>query len=245
MIIWLTGQSNAGKTTLAKMLQREWPCIILDGDDMRDSISLGLGFSRDDRTAHNYRVAGLAKVLSEQMNVVISVIAPIKDVRAKIDMICSPKWIYVKRTLPERDGHFYEEPDGYPVLDHDILSAEESSSILTDIIGITKKTYSLFIGRWQPLHEGHLALFDKVRSEGRNIAIGVRDTERSNSNPYSTGERVDMIKSAVPDAKVFIIPDIDEIVYGRGVGWGVREIRLADDVEAISATEIRNADIRL
>ncbi len=243
MIIWLTGQSNAGKTTLAKMLHREWPCVILDGDDMRDSISLGAGFSRDDRAEHNYRVARLAKVLSKQMDVVISVIAPIKDVRAKIDMICSPRWVYIKRTLPERDGHFYEEPDSYLVLDHDVLSIDESYSKLISILCITKKTYSLFIGRWQPLHEGHLALFDKVRSEGRNIAIGVRDTKRDESNPYSTGERVDMIKSAVPDAKVFIIPDIDEIVYGRGVGWGVREIRLADDVEAISATEIRNANI--
>lgn len=243
MIVWLTGQSGAGKTTLARMLQKEWPCINLDGDEMRHSISLGNGFSREDRTEHNYRVARLAKVLSAQMNVVVSVVSPIRGVRCTIDMICAPRWVYVKRTLPKREGHFYEEPDSYPVLDHDVLSIDESCSKLISILGISKKTYSLFIGRWQPLHEGHLALFDSVRSEGRNIAIGVRDTECDSNNPYSIGKRVEMIKSAVPDAKVFIIPDINEIVYGRGVGWGVREIRLADDIEAISATEIRNANI--
>lgn len=101
--------------------------------------------------------------------------------------------------------------------------------------------YSLLIGRWQvsKLHAGHLALIDKVRQEGKNIAIGVRDTDMSEENPYSAEERVDMIEKCVPDAKVFIMPDIEEVVYGRGVGWGIREIRLDEETESISATEIR------
>jgi len=120
-IIWLTGESGSGKSTLTKALQKEWPCICLDGDDMRKSISLGAGFSREDRTEHNLRVARLAKVLSEQMNVIVAVIAPIRKVRAEIDKICSPKWIYLKRTLPEREGHFYEEPTDYFTINCDIM----------------------------------------------------------------------------------------------------------------------------
>ena len=73
-IIWLTGESGAGKTTLAKRLQEDWPCIILDGNEMRASISEGAGFSTDDRAEHNFRVARLARVLSKQMNVVVAVI---------------------------------------------------------------------------------------------------------------------------------------------------------------------------
>ncbi len=102
--------------------------------------------------------------------------------------------------------------------------------------------FSLFIGRWQSqnaLHVGHLSLFRKVQKEGKNIAIGIRDTEQDENNPLSAEQRLEMIQEQVPDAKVFIMPDIEEIVFGRGVGWGIREIRLDEETESISATEIR------
>lgn len=142
-IIWLTGQSGSGKTTLAIELQKKcryMHYVILDGDQMRDSISLGAGFSREDRTEHNLRVARLAKVLSQQTNVIVAVIAPIASVRAKIDEICNPKWVYLKRTLPEREGHFYEEPTDYFTLDLDIIpcSSEKLRLLLNEIFPIDR-----------------------------------------------------------------------------------------------------------
>ena len=134
MIYWLTGQSGAGKTTLARRLQKLMPFALLDGDEMRNSISLGAGFSRKDREEHNLRVARLAKVLSKQMMVVVAVIAPMREVRAKIDEICEPEWIYLKRTMPEREGHFYEEPNDYPIIDNDNLTIEEATMKLLNII---------------------------------------------------------------------------------------------------------------
>ena len=239
-IIWLTGQSGAGKTTVARELQKEFDCVILDGDEMRKSISLGAGFSREDRTEHNLRVARLAKVLAEQKMVIVSVIAPIAKVRKQIDDICSPDWIYIKRTMPEREGHFYEEPTEFLVqVDHDKLSIKQSVEAIKIIISSPKPKCSVFIGRWQPLHNGHKALFDVVRKEGKKIAIGIRDTPISESDPYSVGERIDMIKEQVPDAEVFVMPDLEEVVYGRGVGWGIRELHLDKKTEAISATKIR------
>ena len=109
-IIWLTGHSKSGKTTLAHVIKTAVDCVILDGDEMRDSISLGVGFSKEERRNHNLKVARLAKVLSKQTNVVVSVIAPMVDVRKEITEICDPVWIYVKRNIPDREGHFYEEP---------------------------------------------------------------------------------------------------------------------------------------
>ena len=100
--------------------------------------------------------------------------------------------------------------------------------------------YSLFIGRWQPFHDGHKALIQSVIDEGKEVCIAIRDTEISEDNPFTADRRKEMIQESFPTAKVIVIPDIEEIVYGRGVGWGIREIRLDNKTESISGTKIRN-----
>jgi len=99
--------------------------------------------------------------------------------------------------------------------------------------------YSLMIGRYQPFHEGHQKLVQKVLDEGKKVCIALRDTPIDENNPYSVEERTKMINEVFPDVIVIAIPDIEEIVYGRKVGWGIRELKLDKETEAISATEIR------
>lgn len=101
------------------------------------------------------------------------------------------------------------------------------------------KKYSLFIGRWQPFHAGHKALIQTVLDEGKNVLVGIRDTEISESDPFTAEEREKMIKEALPQVRTIILPDIEEVVYGRKVGWGIREIHLGEEIEKISGTEIR------
>ena len=69
--------------------------------------------------------------------------------------------------------------------------------------------------------------------------MAIRDTPIDKDNPYTVRERKKMIKTAFPKIKIIVIPDIEEIVYGRKVGWGIREIKLDAETEAISATKIR------
>lgn len=96
-VIWLTGNTGSGKTALAYLLKERLNAVVLDGDEMRKSISLKEGFSKADREAHNLRVARLAKVFNKQgVNVIVSVIAPYESTRKKIDKICKPYWIYIK-----------------------------------------------------------------------------------------------------------------------------------------------------
>ena len=105
-------------------------------------------------------------------------------------------------------------------------------------------TYSLFIGRWQPFHGGHKALIDSVLAEGKNVLIAIRRTEQSEENPLSVSDRWVQIREVYPDEKtvqLISIPDIEEVCYGRGVGYGIREIRLGYDVESISGTKIRES----
>ena len=103
--------------------------------------------------------------------------------------------------------------------------------------------HSLVIGRFQPFHAGHISLIQTVLDEGKSVCIAIRDTEVSESNPYSVKEREDMISSVFPQVKIIVIPDIDEVVYGRNVGWGIREIRLDAGTETISGTKIRERKI--
>ena len=109
-------------------------------------------------------------------------------------------------------------------------------------------TNSLFIGRYQPFHNGHKALINHVLKEGRSVVIAVRNTEISESNPYPAKECVKRIKEVYkdnPKVKVIIIPDISEVCYGRKVGWSIRRIRLGEQIEEISATKIRDSKKRI
>src|SRR3990167_8980601 len=132
-IIWLTGNSGAGKTTLAESIRqyfREHPTapLLLDGDEMRETISRDEGFSPEDRRKHNLRIARLAKLFqSHGFLVIVAVIAPFECVRREIDVLCDPRWIYVKRSGLESQDCPYEEPESPDlVINNDILSIEDA-----------------------------------------------------------------------------------------------------------------------
>ena len=105
--------------------------------------------------------------------------------------------------------------------------------------------YSLFIGRYQPLHDGHIKLMRTVLNEGGKVCIGIRDTKIDEKNPYNNRERIKMIQKEFAKEiksgtlKYVILPDILDVCYGRDKGWGIRQIKLDEVTESISATEIR------
>lgn len=130
-IYWLTGQTGAGKTTLAEALHKKIGAVILDGDEMRESISLGAGFSKEDREEHNLRVARLAKVMSKQTPVIVSVIAPFEETRQKIDEVIKPVWIYVKKKHKKDKNKPYEEPKNPNItVDSDKQTTKEQVAII-------------------------------------------------------------------------------------------------------------------
>jgi len=105
--------------------------------------------------------------------------------------------------------------------------------------------WSLLIGRYQPPHEGHFKLIKKVLKEGNKVCIGLRKTPINKKNPLTIEERKKIFekvfKKEIKKGKLQLIklPDIKEVVYGRKVGWSIRQIRLDKKTESISATEIR------
>lgn len=106
--------------------------------------------------------------------------------------------------------------------------------------------YSMYIGRWQPWHEGHRWLIDQRLNEGKNVLICIRDVEPDEKNPWTPLEVMQNLTDKLLDliqkrrVKIIIIPDIESINIGRGVGYDVIEHCPPDDIKEISATTIRN-----
>jgi nicotinamide mononucleotide adenylyltransferase len=105
--------------------------------------------------------------------------------------------------------------------------------------------WSLFIGRWQPLHTGHKELFRQVINEGGKVCVAIRDGEVNEKNPFSPLQVMnnifDEMQSEVEAGtlKVIIIPDICSVEFGRGVGYDIIEHIPPTEVAEISATKIR------
>jgi len=86
-VIWLTGLSASGKTTIARQLatklrEQDFKVELLDGDAIRNELSADLGFSRQDRREQIRRVVYLCKLLSKNgITCIVSVISPYRDLR--------------------------------------------------------------------------------------------------------------------------------------------------------------------
>ena len=117
----------------------------------------------------------------------------------------------------------------------------------------SKKPTVLLLGRWQPWHSGHLALFKRAMEKTGQVVIQVRDVKDSSGgdgqedNPFSFNQiqeeiTEELLKSGYEINKDFIIqlvPNITNITYGRGVGYKIEQESFAPEIESISATKIR------
>jgi cytidyltransferase-like protein len=107
------------------------------------------------------------------------------------------------------------------------------------------KTYSMFIGRWQPWHSGHQWLIDQRLEQGKNVLICIRDINPDEKNPFTAQEVEDNItkhlESLIEEGKVkvMVIPNIESVNFGRGVGYDIIEQIPPENIREISATKIR------
>jgi adenylylsulfate kinase len=159
--LWFTGLSGAGKTTISGHLEKELRARgskleILDGDIVRENLSKGLGFSKEDRDTNVRRIAFVADLLSRNgVPVITAAISPYKEIRDEARQLMGDRFIevFVKAsvdTCADRDvkglyakafsGEIkeftgvsdpYEEPENPEVVcDTENESAEESAQKL-------------------------------------------------------------------------------------------------------------------
>ena len=110
----------------------------------------------------------------------------------------------------------------------------------------TKPTVQM-LGRWQPWHDGHTKLFEKIHAITGQVCIMVRTLPTDDSNPFDINQvsskiSIELNKKGFTSAVDYVIiqvPNIVDISYGRGVGYTFTEHDLGEEVHNISATKIR------
>ena len=110
--------------------------------------------------------------------------------------------------------------------------------------------YSLFVGRYQPFHDGHKWLIQQRLDKGKKVCIAIMDIHElePEKNPYTAiqvKENIDnQLKELVTKGtvKTIIIPPIDSVNYGRTVGYDIIEHVPPTDIKQISATKIRKGE---
>ena len=112
--LWFTGLSGSGKTTISRQLEghlreRGSKLEILDGDVVRENLSKGLGFSKEDRDTNIRRIAFVADLLSRNgVPVITAAISPYKEIRDEARELMGDRFVevFVKAsvdTCAERD----------------------------------------------------------------------------------------------------------------------------------------------
>ena len=247
MIIQIIGLPGSGKTTLATALKERINATHLNADYVRATVNSDLGFTVEDRIEHARRLGEMARMLSGQGHtVVVDFICPTSLTRAAFG---KPDILVYMDTIKE--GRFddtnkmFEAPTEYDwlFLNH-ILDPSEKSSVLIEEFDLHdwSAPTTLMLGRYQPWHEGHHALYKEAGKRTEQVLLGVRNT-------YNTSEKdpltFDEVKGYIAkdefmdDALVLRLPNITNIVYGRDVGYKIEQVDLGAKIHSISATQKR------
>ena len=101
------------------------------------------------------------------------------------------------------------------------------------------------LGRWQPWHDGHRALFERLIAKTGQVVIQVRDVQGwQGSNPFEVAKVKSFIRRDLDPLyqgqyEIQVVPNIVHIGWGRGVGYTHGEETFDDAITDISATKIR------
>lgn len=113
-----------------------------------------------------------------------------------------------------------------------------------------RRKYAMYIGRWQNWHKGHEWLINQQLEKGKDVWVAIRDMPEDENNPKSA-HRVMMdlmeepfFQENIDKIHISIIPDIESVNYGRGVGYDVIYHEPPTDVAKISGTSIRTGHMK-
>jgi adenylylsulfate kinase len=246
MIIQIIGLPGSGKTTLSKALMEHTDAIHLNADEVRADLNKDLGFTPEDRKEQARRMGALARLLHAQgRTVIVDFVCPTYETRR---LFGKPDYlVWVDRIDESRfadTNKMWEDPNEYDLrIGNDCTVDEEVQMVLTTAgLHDWKKPTTLMLGRYQPWHEGHHALYFEAQKRTDQVVLGVRNTYGTSEKDPLSFEQVKFYidkDPAMKDAMIVRFPNITNIVYGRDVGYKIEQVDLGADIHAISATQKR------
>jgi len=245
--ILIMGLPGSGKTTLASKLVPILNAKWLNNDEVRKAAG-DWDFSKEARTRQAKRMADFAeKFKKEGHYVVADFICPTPKARE----LFNPDYIVWVNTIEkgkfEDTNKMFVKPEKF---DFEVTTQNAelwAYQIADQIIPYkwdNKKPTAQMLGRWQPFHDGHYALFEKIIKKTGQVCIQVRDVQGVDDNPFNFDDvKLKITERLEPKYKnrfkVVLVPNITNICYGRGVGYKIEEIVLPEKIQKISATKIR------
>ena len=244
--ILIMGLPGAGKTYLADKLVPKISAAWLNADKVRKEAN-DWDFSPEGRIRQAKRMAEKAeKFKKEGSHVVADFVCPTPKARE----LFNPDFIIwvdtIKKGRFEDTNKIFVKPEKY-----DVRVTEQNAEIwsikiadqITNYKWDNRKPTAQMLGRWQPWHGGHQALFEEIVKKTGQVNIMVRDVKGIGDNPFDFETVKKNIEIALKDfknrIKISLVPNITNICYGRGVGYKIEEIVLSQDIQEISATKIR------
>ena len=253
--ILIMGLPGSGKTTLASSLKSliendfctiEW----LNADAVRQHYN-DWDFSEAGRVRQSRRMRELADA-STCDYVIADFVAPLVEMRNnfKADWTI---WVdTIDRGRYEDTNKAFVEPDVYDFRIPEQDSEKWSTFIWNHIKNNQrrptfdwKKETVQMLGRWQPWHTGHRALFERLLERTGQVVIQVRDVQGwQGSNPFAIDQvkkfiRKDLDPLFQGQYDIQVVPNIVHIGWGRGVGYTSGEETFDDSITDVSATKIR------
>lgn len=255
--ILIMGLPGAGKTTLAAKLQEflinnHKTVTWLNADDIRAHYD-DWDFSVEGRIRQSIRMRELADQ-SELDFVICDFVAPLVEMRVNY----AADWTIWVDTITEGryadTNKMFQEPQDYDFR-VDKQDAEKWAEFIGGYLKLDQRRHVFdwqketvqMLGRWQPWHAGHRALFERLLAKTGQVIIQVRDVQGwQGSNPFAIDQVMRFIRRDLDPLyqglyEIQVVPNIVHIGWGRGVGYTSGEETFDDETHAISATAIRNS----
>jgi adenylylsulfate kinase len=247
--ILIMGLPGSGKTTLAHAIQQQLvDCQHLNADVVRKKFD-DWDFSPEGRLRQAKRMADLANI-SVCPFVIADFVAPVPEARTLFNAYWTIWMDTISESRYEDTNKAFIPPDTY-----DFRITEKNSDYWAPIIAECilkakqrfnpKKPTVQMLGRWQPWHAGHRALFERAIKKTGQVCIMIRDTGGNDeSNPFDFVKVKSFIEKDLNPIyeglyEVRLVPNIVNITYGRDVGYAIERETFDESISNISATQIR------